>query len=99
MAAHNITKGMIHTLGAAEIEEHRSTLLRSQVALVELATRGNTTGRLILKAPEMQALNDMLALHDNLMDVVTVQQFERALHYARGELKAKRCVSVKGLPA
>jgi hypothetical protein len=48
-----------------------------------------------MKAPEIQAMRDMMSFHDELLEVVTVGQFEKALAYARREIQAGRANRLK----
>jgi hypothetical protein len=45
----------------------------------------------------MQAMRDLMQLHDELLDVVTIRQFEDALAYARKEIAAGRASTLKEL--
>lgn len=65
-------------------------------ALYHVGVRGVKTGRFILKAPEMKALNEIMELHDAQMEVVTVHEMERALKLIREEFRAKRMRSLEG---
>jgi hypothetical protein len=71
------------------------TLARSAVALIELCDRGNAGKSLVMKAQEIQAMRDMMQLHDELLEVVTVRQFERALEYTMNEIKVGRARHLK----
>ena len=59
------------------------TLARSGAAYSDLCKRGNELGRIVVKAPEMQAMNDLIELSDNLLEIVTVRQFEQAMKLAQ----------------
>lgn len=59
-----------------------STLARSGAAFNDLCIRGKENGRITVKSAEMQAMNDLIDLSDNLLDVVTVAQFEDAMKLA-----------------
>lgn len=65
-----------------------STLARSGAAFNDLCARGKEVGRITVKAPEMQAMNDLIELSDNLLEIVTVGQFEEAM-----KLASKTCGS------
>ena len=52
-------------------------------ALEGLCTRGRETGRIVCYASDIAALNNLLDLHDNWLDVVTVRQMENALTYIK----------------
>ena len=59
--------------------EQAVVLLCANVALCDLCQRHKATGKAICKAVEINALNELVALNDNLLDVVTKQQFEKLL--------------------
>jgi hypothetical protein len=92
MAARNITEALIVTLKGNDID---GTLARSAVALIDICARANAGKALAMKAPEIQAMRDMMGLHDELLEVVTVKQFEIALAYAKKEINAGRAARVK----
>jgi hypothetical protein len=92
VAARNITEGLMVTLKGADAD---GTLARSAVALIELCDRGNAGKSLVMKAQELQAMRDMMQLHDELLEVVTVRQFERALEYTKNEIKVGRASQLK----
>jgi hypothetical protein len=49
-------------------------------SILEVARRGVANGgRFILNAKEMNALNDLMELHDAQMDVITVRDLEQAM--------------------
>jgi hypothetical protein len=50
-----------------------------------------------MKSDEMQAMRDLMGLHDELLDVVTVGQFEKALVYAKKEINAGRVARLKDI--
>jgi len=92
VAARNITEGLMVTLKGADAD---GTLARSAVALIDLCDRGNAGKSLVMKAEELQAMRDMMQLHDELLEVVTVRQFERALEYTKNEIKVGRASQLK----
>jgi len=92
VAARNITEGLMVTLKGADAD---GTLARSAVALIDLCDRGNAGKSLVMKAEELQAMRDMMQLHDELLEVVTVRQFERALEYTMNEIKVGRARHLK----
>ena len=80
------------TLGGPDVD---GTLVRSGAALMDVCDRANAGKGTALRAPEMQALRDMMALHDELVDVVTVGQMEKAMAYIKKEIKAGRAGVLK----
>lgn len=95
-AAHNITEALIVTLDGKDID---GTVARSAVALMEICARANAGKGTAMKAPEIQAMRDLMALHDELMDVVTIRQLETALAYAKKEIAAGRANKLKEVKA
>ena len=94
VAARNITEGLMVTLGGPDVD---GTLARSGVALMDVCDRANAGKGTTLRAPEMQALRDLMALHDELLDVVTVGQMEKAIAYVKKEISAGRAGRLKDL--
>lgn len=92
VAARNITEALVVTLGGVDVD---GTLERSAVALIDVCARGNEGRSLVMRSAEMQALRDLMSLHDELLDVVTVGQFEKALAYAKKEINAGRANRLK----
>lgn len=91
VAARNIVEALLVICG---IKQDDGTLARSACALIEICDRYNQ-GKRALKAPEIQALRDMMQVHDELLEVVTVGQFEKALAYARKEIRAGKAQVLK----
>jgi len=81
-------------LGVADVH---GTLSRSGAALMDVCDRANAGKGTALRAAEMQALRDLMGLHDELLDVVTVGQMEKAIAYIRKEIKAGRAEQLKGI--
>lgn len=92
VAARNIVEAMVVTLKGADIN---GTLVRSEAALIDICARANAGNGTAMRAPEIQALRDLMDFHDALLDVVTVQQFETALNYARSEATNGRTKRIK----
>lgn len=92
VAARNVTEALVVTLKGQDID---GTLTRSAVALIDICARANQGKGTAMKAPEMQALRDLMDFHDQLLDAVTVKQFEAALTYARKEIAAGRAARLK----
>jgi hypothetical protein len=91
-AARNISEALVVVLDGEDVD---GTLARSAVAIIDLCARGNEGKSLVLRAQEMQAMRDLMQLHDELLDVVTIRQFEDALAYARKEIAAGRASKLK----
>ena len=59
-------------------------------AIRDVARRGALTGRFILKANEMNAINAVMELHDAQMDVITVKDMEKAFQIVDNEWRQKK---------
>jgi len=93
VAATNIVEAL---LVVCKLPDQDGTVARSAVALMDICDRANKGKGTATKAAEQQALRDMMVLHDELLENVTVRQFEEALAYARKEQKAGRASRLKG---
>jgi hypothetical protein len=60
-------------------EEYTDVMAAGRQAMIDVCRRGLQTGRFILRAPEMTALNSLIELHDAQMEVITVKDVERGL--------------------
>ena len=69
------------TLGFGK--DYEAVLVEGQAALIAVGRRGAITGRFILRAEEMAALNLLMELHDAQMEVVTVGDIERGIALIR----------------
>jgi uncharacterized protein (UPF0179 family) len=92
VAARNLVEGLVVTLNGTDID---GTLARSACALIEICDRANAGKGTAMRAPEIQAMRDLMELHDDLLAVVTVKQFEVAVTYARKEINAGRAARLK----
>ncbi len=68
--------------------EYEDVIVAGQAALIEVGRRGLTTGKFILRAAEMTALNELMELHDAQMDVITIRDMDRALAVVNKRVKA-----------
>jgi hypothetical protein len=96
IAMNNITEALWR-MGFGK--EFNDVMRGGHQALVEIANRGAATSRFIVRASEMNALNDLMDLHDAQMDVITIKDMEAALALAKSEVKAGRATRLiaKGL--
>lgn len=80
---------MIEALWTMGFGKHcEAVMCDGQAALIAVGRRGLDTGKFILRADEMAALNLMMDLHDAQMDVVTVGDIERAVDVVRKRERA-----------
>ena len=92
MAMSNATMGLLY-LGYGEgYEDVAEAGFDSLKSVVE---RGLPTSRFICKAQEINALNAFMELHDAQMDVITVQDMDRAL--AAAKAKKMPCLFLNSL--
>lgn len=62
--------------------DYAGDIKAGQDALLDMAKRGVERGdRFILRAPELQAINLAIEVHDAQLDAITVRQLERAIDY------------------
>ena len=87
ITAHHITEAF-WAMGRGR--EYKDILIRSQVALREVWDRLKDSGRSTLRAPELQALRDLLELHDAMLEVATVNDMEEAIRLAKAKKKGER---------
>jgi hypothetical protein len=74
--------------------EYTDVMREGREALLEIARRGAATGRFIVRAQEMNALNVFMELHDAQMEAITVGDIERAVALVRREIAAKRATAI-----
>lgn len=92
MAALNITSAFVATLG---YPDDLALVPKAEAALAAMCERSSRLGRVVIRAEETQALNELLSLHDEFFNCVTVGQFETAFKHAKRELLAGRATKVK----
>lgn len=64
-------------------------------ALYEVGVRGAESGRFVLKASEMDALNTVMELHDAQLEVITVKDMGAAFKLVIEDFKQKRMRAIK----
>lgn len=83
-ATYNIVLGLCRVIKLEE-PAHSSfnrVLRNALIAIRDLCERGKALKRITAKAHEISALNDLISLHDQLLNVVTVKQFEAGMQIA-----------------
>ena len=70
--------------------EYRDVAKNGLDALLEVCKRGMRTDHYIMKAAEMQALNDAMELHDEQLEVVTVGELDRSQRIVLDVLRSKK---------
>lgn len=97
MAARNICEAISVTKFKA-VDDDTGTLARSKVAIADICARANAGKGTAMKAAEMQAIRDLMVMHDMLLENVNVGEFEVALAYAKKEITSGRADKLKGIP-
>ena len=92
ISALNVTESL-YRLGFGR--EYKDVVNAGLRALRSVGKRGLESGKFILKADEMAALNEAMELHDAQLDVITVKDMERALLIVREEIRNKRATPIK----
>jgi hypothetical protein len=72
----NITEAL-YRMGFGE--DYGDIVANALTALRDVGARGADTGKFILKASEIKALNEAMELHDAQMDVITLNDMDRAI--------------------
>ena len=70
--------------------EYEDVVKHGSDALYAVGRRGAQTGRFILRAEEMTALNTLMELHGAQMDVITVKDMEKAFKIVDAEYRARK---------
>jgi len=69
-------------------KDFEDVVVQGQASLLAVGKRGLSTGRFILRGPEMAALNLLMELHDAQMEVVTVGDIERGVELVHKRVRA-----------
>jgi len=98
LAAYNILESFRELIATKKlplpIELDASTLIRGKCALLELASRGALTDHFVCREPEIQALHDLMQLHDELMNIITVGQMTKAIEYVTSKIARKHATVI-----
>jgi hypothetical protein len=91
IAMHNICDALVRQgIG----DDYKDCLSRGKKALYDVCCRGATTQKFVCKSEEIQALNDLMELHDAQIDVITVKHMEKAVQTVQAEIKAKKALAI-----
>jgi hypothetical protein len=96
IAMSNITEAL-HALGFGK--EYGEVAVDGREAILKIVWRAVDKLRFVPTGPEIQALNTLMELHDAQMDVITVQDMEKALVYAKKQLRDKKATKLPPVPA
>lgn len=78
VAGWNITSALCVIYGMDD-----EILPRSKQALKDLCARSNQLKRVVAKATEITAINDLIVLHDRWVEAITVKEMEEALAWCK----------------
>lgn len=87
ITAHNLLEAL-HQMkfGFGQVVPYSDYVLKAHSALVHLRWRFKEKGRFVAKSDELSALSDMADVLDDLTDLMTVVQFEKACAFAKSHL-------------
>ena len=74
--------------------EYSDVVKEGLIALRSVGARGAESGRFILRAAEMTALNEYMELHDAQMEVVTLKDMDAAIGLVREEYRLKKMTPI-----
>ena len=75
-------------------DAYSDVVLAGLQALRHVGKRGAVSGSFVLKAHEMNALNSVMELHDAQMDVVTLNDMDRAIALVREEYRLRKMTPI-----
>lgn len=70
--------------------DYKDVAIDGREALLQIVNRASTSGKLILNAEQIKALQNLMELHDAQMEVITIKDLERALAFAKTQFLNKR---------
>jgi hypothetical protein len=76
-------------------QEYVELILEGSDALLEVGRRGSRTGSFILKAEEMSAINLLMQINDEQLELITVRDMEKANEIVRNKLTNKHMRTMK----
>jgi hypothetical protein len=91
IASVNMTEAL-YRLGLGT--DYRKELNAGLASLHAVASRGASTGKFILRAEEMKALNTVMELHDAQLEIATVKDIEKAVAIVENEKRLKKMVPI-----
>jgi len=71
-------------------KEYADVVHNGLEALRSVGKRGAESGRFILKADEMNALNLVMELHDAQMDLITIKDMDKAIELVKEEFRQRK---------
>jgi hypothetical protein len=96
IAMSNITEAL-YAMGFGK--DYGEVAIAGREAILKIVWRAVDKLRFVPTGPEIQALNTLMELHDAQMDVITVQDMENAITYAKKQLRDKKATKLPPVPA
>ena len=79
--------------------EHKAVAVDGREAILRIVFRAVEKLRFTPTGPEIVALNTLMELHDAQMDVINIRDMERALSYAKAQMRNKNVTRLPPVPA
>ena len=76
-------------------QEYVELIIEGSDALLEVGRRGANTGSFVLRAEEMNAINLLMQIHDEQMDLITVRQMEKAIEIVNTAIQQRKTRRMK----
>ena len=76
-------------------QEYVELIIEGSDALLEVGRRGANTGSFVLRAEEMNAINLLMQIHDEQMDLITVRQIEKAIEIVNTAIQQRKTRRMK----
>ena len=79
-------------------DEYKDVTTEGRFAIISIAVRAVEKLKFVPTGPEITMLNRLMELHDAQMDIITVQDMEKAIKRALTELRKRRAVVLPKFP-
>lgn len=76
-------------------QEYVDLIIEGSDALLQVGRRGAKTEKFVLKSDEMNAINLLMQIHDEQMEMITVKDMEKALDIVNKQVLNKRTKKMK----
>jgi hypothetical protein len=91
VAMSNVTEAL-YQLGFGE--DYKDVAIDGREAILRIVYRAVEHKRFTPTGPEIQALNQLMELHDAQMEVITIKDMERALQFIDNKMRYKNAISL-----
>lgn len=95
IAMSNIVEALCH-LGFGK--DYASVAVDGREAIISIVYRAVDKLRFVPTGPEIQALNTLMELHDEQMQIITVRDMDKAIAYSKELLRNKRATVLPESP-